>query len=164
MEPDSFASLVQLILKAVKPSTLAVLTISILWKKLIEEEERFSPSLKKRKDPRMSMWWTEFWIDEAGLYTSGTAYQLKRFRHRFRLSKPALVKLVALVREWLPFVGEPDCTRRSGAPIELLVMGSLAILGRVVTFEILEDVTFIFISPKSLVKNKIYTEFLEDFY
>ena len=68
MEPDSFASLVQLILKAVKPSTLAVLTISILWKKLIEEEERFSPSLKKRKDPRMSMWWTEFWIDEAGLY------------------------------------------------------------------------------------------------
>ena len=95
---------------------------------------------------------------------SGTAYQLKRFRHRFRLSKPALVKLVALVREWLPFVGEPDCTRRSGAPIELLVMGSLAILGRVVTFEILEDVTFIFISPKSLVKNKIYTEFLEDFY
>ena len=57
-------------------------------------------------------------------------FSIETFRHtRFRPSKAVMVNLVALVREYLPFIGEPDCAGRSGSPIDLLVIGSLVILG-----------------------------------
>lgn len=90
-------------------------------------------------------------IDEKNNYRSGASpYKEKQFRHRFRMSPKALNELLVLFesKNWFSrpvFDNEhqQDGRKRRLAPLILLVMGSLAILGCTTSFELLPGFTHI---------------------
>jgi hypothetical protein len=143
MDRESLIKLTPQLLRVIQPTPVALAIIYLLYKRVTEDKVLIPRSIGNRKDPKQSNWWQTYWVDPTERFIHGTDYQLKRFRHRFRISKPSLIKLVDYCHQWMPDIGKPDCIGREGAPIELLIMGSLAILGRVASFEVLEDVTFI---------------------
>jgi len=67
----------------------------------------------------------------------------KQFRHNFRMPRTCWKQLVQRASEesWFPWVAQPDVTRRRGASLGLLTLAALAVLGRAVPFNMLEDVT-----------------------
>lgn len=128
---------------------------NLLWVALLlelgEPEESSEPRRRAthtKEDPKLSWWWTTYHVDKAGVYRSPQAspHKARQFRHRFRMSRKALDDLIALCREhkWFEAHDLPSRNHmKRRAPLELLIMGSLAVLGGTVSFEMLQDVTHI---------------------
>ena len=85
-----------------------------------------------RKDPEQSPWFQEYWFDECNTYSAtGTEYKQKQFKNMFIILKKAeLSEFVNFATEelWFPLQEGKDAIGRRAAPIELLVMGCLAML------------------------------------
>lgn len=87
-----------------------------------------------RKDPKTSVWWTDYVIDEGNKFDDPAKkrdYKLFRYRFVFQLSD--VRDIIARLRnpDFTFWEERPDAFNRPGAPLELLVLGSLRILSRI---------------------------------
>jgi hypothetical protein len=100
---------------------------------------RYSRCIAPEKEghPRNSVWFKHYLSEDGQL---GRARHLElEFKSRFRVPWNVFVWLRDQARPHFPV--KYDCIGVEGAPLELLMMGSLAILGDTVNFENLPDMT-----------------------
>ena len=123
---------------------------------LIEEEECQKSKQKKKRgpkgsydeesgkwvkqDPKDSTWYKVYILSNN---CSTIKKNKRKFRRRFRMPHHSFKSLVKLCRDnnWFPKVEKPDAVGQVGAPLELLILGSLRYLGRGWTFDDLEEAT-----------------------
>lgn len=114
-----------------------------------------------RLDPTTSCWWLKYYLDVDGLYDVEDGYKARQFRHRFRMTRPALLEFIRIAKRenWFPERSKSrfDAVGRKSVPLELLIMGSLSYLGGTVSFDTLPDVTHI----SSQTHRAFFDEFCE---
>jgi hypothetical protein len=109
-------------------------------------QENLSRTVYPRRDPRDSPWWKEFWIDEPNRYRNQApdTYKGTIYRKHFRMSFKAFKEFVNVIDagRWFPnrYIDNP---RARGAPLPLLVMGCLSVLGGGIGFDMLPLMTHI---------------------
>ena len=110
------------------------------------KKKKFRPRKSYRKrDPKMSNWWTDYVIDEKGTFSDISHRDGRLFAYRFSFSLITVRELVSKIKEkeenfWKR---KYDAAGREASPIDLLVLGSLRILTRNVTLDDLYEQTFI---------------------
>jgi hypothetical protein len=87
----------------------------------------------EQQNPKISAYWTNYWIDERNLYRAATGHYARHFRRMFRMSHGTLVDFISIAKRenWFPSYkeGVRDAAGRPASPLELLIMGTLAHLG-----------------------------------
>jgi len=107
--------------------------------KLAESDRRAGVHKKKQRRPKERLphtccdWW-RLYHDEASANAETRAGQ--KFRRRFRVPPSMVRELIDLVRGSGRWSEAPDAAGAPGIPIELLVMGSLQVLGRAVPLDL----------------------------
>lgn len=107
-----------------------------------EPKGEWNPDTGKREqvDPKKSDWYIHYVLsDKCG----HRRREKVKFRRRFRIPWRNYRELVAEAREkkWFPNCEKPDAVGRYGAPLDLLILGSLRYLGRGWTFDDLQEAT-----------------------
>ena len=100
----------------------------------------------KRKDPKTSVWWQDYVLDERGTWRDDNHRDGKLFQRRFALSFDAIHEIIAMLRsdeiQHQIWTEKPDAFGKPAIPLELLVLGSFRVLTRNVTFDDLQEATF----------------------
>jgi hypothetical protein len=129
---------------------ILLLSLACRIKRKPSQAQEDKPPLKRYyvknllgRNPLDSVWWKDYVLDEQCLYQSSSGYRSTVFRNKFRMRRDTFLWFVALAKDqnWFPNVGKRDALGVPGAPLELLIMGSLAYLGNTISFTNLPDVT-----------------------
>lgn len=119
---------------------------SYLKKREHEYNER-SEKIKKhrkvypRKDPKTTTWYTDYVMNNGGTFSNPDHRDGKLFRLRFRVPYSKYQWMVDECRREGWWVENPDAFDRPGAPIELLILGTLRLLGRGWVFDDIYEAT-----------------------
>ena len=99
----------------------------------------------ERRDPLTSFWWIDYVIDANHTWRDETHRDGKLFRNRFSHSFDSVLEIVEKIKEAEHYFWKSSTDHRgkNASPIHLLVLGSLRILTRNVTFDDLQEQTFI---------------------
>lgn len=91
-------------------------------------------------DPTKSYWYKHYVASEE---CHTIPREAKKFRRRFRMPWSSYRAIIqeARAKSWFPHCEKPDALGKVGAPLDLLVLGSLRYLGRGWTFDDLEEAT-----------------------
>jgi hypothetical protein len=93
-------------------------------------------------DYKQSFWYAEYLTDQT--YRDPGHKNGKLFRRRFRIPFPVFEKLLKILEDSKKFEkAEFDCCGQPSAPLELLLLGSLRVLGRGICFDGLCEGSFI---------------------
>lgn len=105
-------------------------------------KKRFSTrKLYRRRDPKSSIWWIDYVVDEHHTFRDPTHRGSKLFRFRCSHSFDSVHEVVAKIqgKEHYYWRNKTDNRGKTSSPIELLVLGSLRILTRNVTLDDLRE-------------------------
>lgn len=97
-----------------------------------------------KRDPKTSPWYREYILDERNRYHDVDSYNMRVYRNKFRMRRDAFDFFVQQIVEnkWLE-EQRPDATGRLPAPLALMILAYLALIGGGITFLFLEDVTYV---------------------
>jgi hypothetical protein len=93
--------------------------------------------------PYSSTWWRKYLdpnINDNPFHTQ-EGHQALQFRNRFRVPWAVFVWLLAKCRENGHFKETRDCTGLPSTPLEILLLGALAIIGDTISFIMLQETT-----------------------
>jgi hypothetical protein len=110
------------------------------------QKRPFKPRMSYyRRNPKDSVWWTDYVVDAGHTFCDPTHRNGKFFRHRFSHTFDSVHELVKKIREPEHYFwrNATDASGKDSSPLELLVLGSLRILTRNVTLDDLFEQTFI---------------------
>ena len=99
----------------------------------------------RRRDPKSSIWWIDYVVDEYHTFRDPTHRDGKLFRFRFSHSFDSVYEIVAKIQEKEHYFwrNKTDSRGKTSSPLELLVLGSLRVLTRNVTLDDLFEQTYI---------------------
>jgi len=127
------------------------LKISQVWYDVIRllekmDDESHRKQYERHERPDKSRYYLEYVLDRDDRYKGCPkgSFNYRRFAHRARMSYEQFHTLMALTEkeQWFPEYSEcMDGRSRQRAPLSLMIIGVLSILGGAMTFESLEDVT-----------------------
>jgi hypothetical protein len=116
-------------------------------KTLIKKRKRLEQMKPKRtrlsyirKSPQLTTWWHDYVLDPNKTFCDDNHRNGKLFRTRFRVPFDFVLLLYQWVRIWY-VRKKTDAAKRPSAPIELLVLSCLRILGRGWTFDCCAEAT-----------------------
>ena len=94
--------------------------------------EEFRPrKTYKRRDPKTSVWWLDYVLDERGTWKDEGHRDGKLFQRRFALPFEAIHEIVALLRSGEEkhkiWTEKSDAFGKPASPLELLVLGSFRV-------------------------------------
>lgn len=150
------------------------LKIDNMIKKRISNQAKEQFQVKKKRkvknklEHKLSIWWLKYIERE----DEEDEDDERIFRKRFRITRGSferICKIITSDSQFFSRFGKPDAIGRIGAPIELLLLGTLRILGRDWTFDdvsestnISEEVHRVFFHEFCLFGNKIlFNEFVK---
>ena len=98
-----------------------------------------------RKDPRVSVWWTDYCLDEGNTFKDPEHRDGKLFRNRFYLGFDgiSIVNKISKPENYFWKSNQSDAFGRPAHPIRLLVLSSMRILTRNCTLDDVYEATFI---------------------
>lgn len=104
----------------------------------------YAPRIQKiKRDPKLSFWWSDYIVDEGGVYDNPEDRNGKLFRQRFADDKSQFREVLEHVRAANFWSERAIAAGKAAVPLELLLLGSLRILTRNWTFDDLLEATFI---------------------
>ena len=104
----------------------------------------YAPRIQKiKRDPKLSFWWSDYIVDEGGIYDNPEDRNGKLFRQRFAYDKSQFHEVLVHIRAANIWSEKANAAGKPAVPLELLLLGSLRILTRNWTFDDLLEATFI---------------------
>ena len=101
-----------------------------------------SRKVYKKKDPKQTIWWEEYVLNEDGFWSDPNHRNFKIFEMRYGIDQPAFIDLVNTIKNLTPETGKFwNDKHPKSKPIELLILGSLRILTRNYTLDCLWEQT-----------------------
>jgi hypothetical protein len=117
------------------PPKFKMKTFTKKRKRLQQTNQKKSRLTYVRKSPQLTTWWHDYVLDLDENHRNG-----KRFRARYRVPFDFVILIYQWVQSW--YVRKrTDAARRPSAPIELMVLSCLRILGRGWTFDCCAEAT-----------------------
>ena len=119
---------------------LAMLSNAQLPKSIRQKRHRFAFD-SEMDDPLKSSWYRSF-LDTSRMhhgFQENSGHRAKQFRNLFRVPWVVFTHLLNMLHPFFPET--TDCCGRPSAPLGLLLMGSLCILGETLSFQALKHTT-----------------------
>jgi len=107
-------------------------------------KKAYAPRIQKiKRDPKLSFWWSDYIVDEGGVFDNPEDRNGKLFRQRFAYDKSQFREVLDHIRAANIWSERASAAGKPAVPLELLLLGSLRILTRNWTFDDLLEATFI---------------------